>query len=123
MCRVFSSLLLPLFFLKPACKYDSVCDVFFKRKLLSIFLVSAGDSLSVHNGMAFSTYDRDNDRNARLNCAVESHGGWWYNSCYESNLNGQYFNFDSRDFTGIHWFQLGKVPMAKKYTEMKIRRN
>ena len=41
----------------------------------------AGDSLSYHNGMMFSTYDRDNDLNTG-NCAGVVGGGFWYHSCY-----------------------------------------
>ncbi|VDI45837.1 Hypothetical predicted protein, partial [Mytilus galloprovincialis] len=52
---------------------------------------NAGDSLiATHNGMKFSTFDRDNDIHSTKNCA-EFHGGaWWYRSCYSSNLNGKY---------------------------------
>ena len=32
------------------------------------------------NGMAFTTYDQDNDLNTG-NCAFDHRGGWWYNSC------------------------------------------
>ncbi|XP_037821970.1 ficolin-2-like [Lucilia sericata] len=46
----------------------------------------AGDSLSEHNGYKFSTYDRDND-NSTGNCAYKWKAGWWYHSCYNSNLN------------------------------------
>ena len=40
-------------------------------------------------GMAFSTYDRDNDLDAQRNCAGVYGGGWWYNACTYANLNGQ----------------------------------
>ena len=39
--------------------------------------------------MAFSTADRDNDLHMS-NCAEENAGGWWFNSCSSSNLNGVY---------------------------------
>ncbi|XP_065062243.1 ficolin-2-like isoform X2 [Rhopilema esculentum] len=50
---------------------------------------TAGDSLSQHNGVQFSTKDRDNDL-ASFHCAKTSSGAWWYSSCGVSNLNGVY---------------------------------
>lgn len=44
-----------------------------------------------HNGMKFSTKDRDND-NFRTNCAEVYHGGFWYNGCWAANLNGVYYH-------------------------------
>ena len=49
----------------------------------------------VHNGMNFSTYDRDNDMHGSINCAVRGPeggggGGWWYRYCVYFNLNGHY---------------------------------
>jgi len=35
-----------------------------------------------HNGMAFTTYDQDNDLANYGNCAASRGGGWWYNRCY-----------------------------------------
>ena len=49
----------------------------------------ATDELKAHNGFAFSTKDRDNDKNSG-NCAVNQRGAWWYYNCYASNLNGNY---------------------------------
>ena len=49
----------------------------------------AGDSLYQHNGMMFSTPDRDNDVYEK-SCAEITTGAWWYRSCYASNLNGRY---------------------------------
>ncbi|KAH3779259.1 hypothetical protein DPMN_157059 [Dreissena polymorpha] len=41
-------------------------------------------------GCAFSTYDHDVD-NYPDSCAVEFHGGWWYNYCINAiNPNGLY---------------------------------
>ena len=47
------------------------------------------DSMTVHNGAAFSTRDRDHD-DLIANCAKLYGGAWWYKSCFFSNLNGKY---------------------------------
>ncbi|ESO01661.1 hypothetical protein HELRODRAFT_144825, partial [Helobdella robusta] len=46
-----------------------------------------GASLVSHNGMKFSTPDRDNTPNRR-NCGLSYHAGNWFNYCYAQNLNG-----------------------------------
>jgi len=48
---------------------------------------NAGDSLSYHNGMTFSTYDRDNDLRVNTHCANYCAGGFWYNSCFRAGMN------------------------------------
>ena len=34
-----------------------------------------------HNGLMFSTYDRDNDLQPLRHCAAWAGGGFWYNTC------------------------------------------
>ncbi|CAH1798626.1 unnamed protein product [Owenia fusiformis] len=41
-----------------------------------------------HNDMQFSTYDKDNDRDGRENCAEKEEAGWWFNACLSSLLTG-----------------------------------
>jgi len=60
---------------------------------------AARDALGWHNGMRFTTYDRDNDLRSAENCAVLAGGGFWYKWCYECGVNAVR-NSDSWDF---HW--------------------
>ena len=48
----------------------------------------------VHNGMQFSTGDRDNDLCIFNNCASSAQGGWWYNSCQPGYRSCSYFNLN-----------------------------
>uniref|UniRef100_A0A8C5R931 Fibrinogen C-terminal domain-containing protein n=1 Tax=Leptobrachium leishanense TaxID=445787 RepID=A0A8C5R931_9ANUR len=83
---------------------------------------TAGDSLSYHKDNAFSTKDRDNDLKKNGNCAEVHRGAWWYNSCYQSNLNGEYLrgkhNLTRR---GVVWRAFRIDPYSLKVSEMKIR--
>ena len=68
---------------------------------------TAGDSLRRHNGMRFSTLDRDNDLYYLQNCAeLTGGGGWWFRNCLRCNLNGMMFQtgyVGSDSFSGIRW--------------------
>ena len=44
------------------------------------------DSFSYHNGLMFTTYDRDNDQTPN-NCAVITGGGFWYKNCAACEVN------------------------------------
>ena len=50
---------------------------------------ATGNHPWLHDGMTFSTYDRDNDRSSD-NCAQRHSAGWWYKACWCANLNGPY---------------------------------
>ena len=76
---------------------------------------TAGDSLTGHNDMVFSTHDRDNDRWSN-NCAVSYLGAWWYVSCYSSNLNGKYLH-GAISSKGVTW----NTGYSMKWSEMKLR--
>ncbi|KAK3774251.1 hypothetical protein RRG08_050756 [Elysia crispata] len=76
------------------------------------------DSLIKHGlGKQFTTFDRDNDRDTRRQCAEVCNGGL-YDSCQYSGLNGKW---QEGDWKGPWWHTLsGRNPVT--YTEMKIRR-
>ena len=42
------------------------------------------------NGMIFSTKDQDNDKSGNTHCAAHWKGGWWFNACHHTFLNGLY---------------------------------
>ncbi|XP_066466773.1 ficolin-1-like isoform X2 [Tiliqua scincoides] len=82
---------------------------------------TAGDSLSYHKDMAFSTKDQDYDT-SYVNCAVKYKGAWWYKTCHESNLNGIYWlGAHKSTGDGMNW-EAGKgVKYSYKRSEMKFR--
>jgi len=79
---------------------------------------TAGDSLTYHNNMAFSTKDKDNDKWS-TNCAASFGGAWWYESCHYSHLNGQYLRGRS-NWGATMWFAFRNT-LSLKFTEMKQR--
>ncbi|NWT71556.1 FCN1 protein, partial [Prunella himalayana] len=92
------------------------------RLVLGDFLGgNAGDSLSYHRDMPFSTTDRDNDMSS-FNCATEYKGAWWYNDCHYSNLNGKYWMGAHGSYAdGINWKTGKEYHYSYKQTEMKFR--
>ncbi|KAF7241727.1 Fibrinogen-like protein 1-like protein [Varanus komodoensis] len=73
------------------------------RLMLGSYEGNAGDALSssltknMHDNMQFSCKDKDNDRSTLENCASVHGGGWWYDSCYDAQLNSK---------GHIHWSTL-----------------
>ncbi|NWR47229.1 FCN1 protein, partial [Regulus satrapa] len=92
------------------------------RLVLGDFLGgNAGDSLSYHRDMPFSTTDQDNDMSS-FNCATEYKGAWWYNDCHYSNLNGMYWMGAHGSYAdGINWKTGKEYHYSYKQTEMKFR--
>ena len=83
---------------------------------------TAEDSLTgEHNGMKFSTRDNDNSQG---NCAQAWHGGWWFNGCFHSHLNGPYHHNPVLSTpNGTIWGHWKSWYYSLKFTEMKIRCN
>lgn len=119
-------------------------------KVLGQYLGDAGDSLTYHAGMKFSTYEWvsctiswlefsdwlliiiiffssvDNDRWDGGSCARSHFGGWWYNVCDESNLNGKYFASDEdvnskNQDEAVRWKTFIDKPHSLRIVRMMIR--
>ena len=83
----------------------------------------AGDSLTYHNGMKFSTPDRENDIWTGGNCVNYAFGSWWYRHCHHSNLNGPYSTSATvPQFKGVMWYYWkNSWTYSMKRAEMKVR--
>ena len=81
---------------------------------------TAGDSLTYHNGMPFTTKDRDNDQWSGGNCATTWHGPWWHKRCHHSNLNGDYLSGLSGDHR-VQWYHFLNNRISLKFAQMKLR--
>ncbi|XP_034087103.1 fibrinogen gamma chain [Gymnodraco acuticeps] len=81
-----------------------------------------------HNGMQFSSFDKDNDKYDG-NCAQQDGSGWWMNRCHAAHLNGKYYQGgrytekDAGEFgydNGIIWVTWHNRWYSLKETTMKI---
>nr|XP_060627855.1 angiopoietin-4 [Anolis sagrei ordinatus] len=73
-------------------------------------------------GTGFSTRDADND-NCMCKCAQMLSGGWWFDACGLSNLNGIYYpaRHNIRKLNGIRWHYFQGPGYSLKSTRMMIR--
>ncbi|XP_043919159.1 angiopoietin-related protein 7 [Protopterus annectens] len=93
------------------------------KMLLDGYSGNAGrDSMRYHNNTAFSTKDRDNDKCVD-DCAGLRKGGYWYNCCTDSNLNGIFYRYGehNRHNDGITWYGWMGSTYSLRRVEMKIR--
>ncbi|XP_058626272.1 microfibril-associated glycoprotein 4-like isoform X2 [Onychostoma macrolepis] len=83
----------------------------------------AGDSLSVHNGFMFSTFDKDQDISPH-NCAKKYLGAFWYMSCHHTNPNGWYLWGEDPTYYAIGnvWSSWKGYNVGMKSISMKIKR-
>ncbi|XP_071944876.1 uncharacterized protein [Antedon mediterranea] len=86
---------------------------------LSFIAGNKGDSFTNHKRVKFSTKDQDNDNWAYGECAIKYSGGWWFNDCLYSNLNGKFYV--KPYYRGIMWTD---IESTKQYyrASMKLRR-
>lgn len=78
--------------------------------------------MNYHNGMNFSTFDRDQDT-VSDNCAKTFLGAFWYGACYHANPNGIYrWGADGTIFgVGVAWYTWKGHNYSMKTISMKIR--
>ncbi|XP_062320781.1 angiopoietin-1-like [Osmerus eperlanus] len=76
----------------------------------------------VINGADFSTKDKDND-NCICKCALMLTGGWWFDACGPSNLNGMYHSQgqNTGKLNGIRWHYFKGSSYSLRSTAMMIR--
>ncbi|XP_070579784.1 angiopoietin-related protein 1-like [Ptychodera flava] len=95
------------------------------RLHVELYTGSAGDSLGYHDGIGFSTSDKDNDSRDRGSCQTMCKGGWWYKDCYNSNLNGVYRKkgpYSREEWDGLDWGGWRGYHYSLKKITMKIKR-
>ncbi|XP_057168596.1 angiopoietin-4 isoform X3 [Ursus arctos] len=93
------------------------------RLSLSGYSGSAGRQSSlVLQGTNFSTRDADND-NCLCKCAQMLSGGWWFDACGLSNLNGIYYpaRHHARKLNGIRWHYFQGPSYSLRATRMMVR--
>ncbi|XP_059154481.1 ficolin-1-like [Physella acuta] len=91
----------------------------YKMSFTSFSGENGGNTFIHHNSMKFTTIDSDNDIHSGRNCAVDRRGGWWYYSCHNVNVNGEWA---SRVYEkGIHWSSITGWSESLDFVEMKLR--
>ncbi|CAK6974480.1 angiopoietin-4 [Scomber scombrus] len=74
-------------------------------------------------GTGFSTRDHDNDNCDHCKCALMLTGGWWFDACGFSNLNGMYYvvGHNIRKLNGIKWHHFKGPSYSLRSTSMMVR--
>uniref|UniRef100_A0A8B9UUU4 Fibrinogen C-terminal domain-containing protein n=1 Tax=Anas zonorhyncha TaxID=75864 RepID=A0A8B9UUU4_9AVES len=98
-----------------------------ERQLYRLSLQDYSGTAGQQSGLAlqgtnFSTRDADND-NCLCKCAQMLSGGWWFDACGLSNLNGIYYpaRHNIRKLNGIRWHYFQGPSYSLKGTRMLIQ--
>uniref|UniRef100_A0A8C7E594 Angiopoietin like 3 n=1 Tax=Naja naja TaxID=35670 RepID=A0A8C7E594_NAJNA len=83
------------------------------------------NALPEQKEIKFATKDHSNSTERKLNCTESDSGGWWYNVCEETNLNGKYIRSSSkgkleRKKRGLYWKPQKGKPYLLKSTKLMI---
>ncbi|KAL2076991.1 hypothetical protein ACEWY4_027408 [Coilia grayii] len=88
------------------------------------FSGTAGKTSSLtRSGTMFSTKDRDNDF-CSCKCAQMASGGWWFEACGPSNLNGVYYpgtGVSKVAYNSIKWYYWKGPSLRATMTAMMLR--
>ncbi|KAI7798655.1 angiopoietin-2b isoform X1 [Triplophysa rosa] len=90
---------------------------------VSGFSGTAGRTSSLtRSGTMFSTKDQDNDQ-CSCKCAQMATGGWWFEACGPSNLNGIYYSGNSNvvRYNSMKWYYWKGPSWIAAVTTMMIR--
>ncbi|XP_040261515.1 ficolin-1-B-like [Bufo bufo] len=99
-------------------------DDFYSLSLGDFIEGTVDDSLEEHRGKSFSTKDkhRDNSESDETSCAKYFKGAWWFESCHQSHLNGEYLKGEHSQFSGgVIWYHFRGYHYSLKSSEMKFR--
>ena len=100
--------------------YD-LCSIFqtYYRLKIGAFHGTIQDKLIYHKDQPFSTKDRGNSNGG--SCASDYKGGWWYNFCHYSNLNGINYGYKKSNSKSMSWLSFGNGYESLKSIKMAIR--
>uniref|UniRef100_A0A182NJN5 Fibrinogen C-terminal domain-containing protein n=1 Tax=Anopheles dirus TaxID=7168 RepID=A0A182NJN5_9DIPT len=77
---------------------------------------TAGDSMVLHRGRKFSTFDHSTN-----DCPTFYHGAWWFLQCYDAHLNGKYLIGKQTQRGGNIWHTFRGSFESLQATKMMIR--
>ncbi|KAM6948237.1 angiopoietin-related protein 3-like [Aplochiton taeniatus] len=82
------------------------------------------DAMSRHGGTTFSTKDRDHGNLEETQCLYDHTGGWWFNACGDTNLNGRYVRARSKSRLGrkrgVYWRPQRRSSFSLRFIQISI---